>query len=347
MLLTQRALQERLQAAVRAEDGVEAAGRSTGAGGDGQSRTGAEGAGTGEPAGGTDEILLLDDGATYAGQPEDNIGREETDQTSRHLAYVIYTSGSTGHPKGAMNEHRGVVNRLVWKPQGFSLDRHDRFLQKTAFGFDVSVFEFFWPLLNGAGLVMARPGGHQDPVYLAEVIEKKRITAAHFVPSVLQVMLEHVGLGQCSSLAHLFSGGEPLAASLRDRVRKVLPHSRLYNVYGPAEAAIDVTCWVCDGMQDEGVVPIGRPISNIRIYILDQEGQPAPIGVTGEIHVAGAGVARGYLNRPGLTKERFSGIRSVLVRLRGCTGRAIWGGGARMAQSSIWAGMTSRSRSGA
>ena len=130
VLLTQRTLQERLQEAARAEDGVEAAGRCTGAGGDGQSGAGVEGAGTGESAGSPDEILLLDDEATYAGQPEDNIGREETDQTSRHLAYVIYTSGSTGQPKGVMNEHRGVVNRLVWMQEAYGLGEEDRVLQK-------------------------------------------------------------------------------------------------------------------------------------------------------------------------------------------------------------------------
>ena len=275
VLLTQRTLQERLQAAARGEDG------------------------------GLGVILLLDEEATYAGQPEDNIGREETDQTSRHLAYVIYTSGSTGQPKGVMNEHRGVVNRLVWMQGAYGLGEEDRVLQKTPFSFDVSVWEFFWTLLNGAGLVMAAPQGHRDAQYLVDVIGRAGVTVVHFVPSMLQVFLASVQAGQCASLRQMVCSGEELPLALQQRCQERLPSVRLDNLYGPTEAAVDVTWWSCDPAQTEGRVPIGRPIANIRMYVLDEQRQPVPLGVAGELYIGGDGVARGYLNRPELTAERF------------------------------------------
>ena len=250
-------------------------------------------------------VLLLDDESTYADEPEENIGRQETGQTSGNLAYVIYTSGSTGLPKGVMNEHRGVVNRLCWMPEGFRIGVEDRVLQKTAFGFDVSVWEFFWTLLNGARLVMARPGGHRDPQYLVRTITEQGITMVDFVPSMLQVFLDGLPQGACTSVRHVFSGGEELSLPLQRLCQQKLPASRLHHMYGPTEAAVDATHWACDATQQQGRVPIGRPIANTRIYILDGQGQPVPVGVSGEIHIAGDGVARGYLNQPELTAERF------------------------------------------
>ena len=254
---------------------------------------------------GTVHVLLLDDESTYAGEPEENIGRQETGQTSGNLAYVIYTSGSTGLPKGVMNEHRGVVNRLCWMPEGFRIGVEDRVLQKTAFGFDVSVWEFFWTLLNGARLVMAQPGGHRDPQYLIRTITEQGITMVDFVPSMLQVFLDGLPQGACTSVRHVFSGGEELSLPLQRLCQQKLPASRLHHMYGPTEAAVDATHWACDATQQQGRVPIGKPIANTRIYILDGQGQPVPVGVPGEIHIAGDGVARGYLNRVELTAERF------------------------------------------
>ncbi|MDO3623332.1 non-ribosomal peptide synthase/polyketide synthase [Ralstonia pseudosolanacearum] len=222
-----------------------------------------------------------------------------------HLAYVIYTSGSTGRPKGVMNEHRGVVNRLWWAQQTYRLDASDRVLQKTPFGFDVSVWELFWPLLAGARLVMARPEGHKDPAYLAATIEQAGITTLHFVPSMLQLFLDQVEAGRCQGLRRMLCSGEALPHALQQRSLARFPHSELHNLYGPTEAAIDVTAWRCNAESHPGVVPIGRPIANTQIYVLDAYRQPVPLGVTGEIYIGGAGVARGYLNRPELTAERF------------------------------------------
>ncbi|QOK93783.1 non-ribosomal peptide synthase/polyketide synthase (plasmid) [Ralstonia pseudosolanacearum] len=222
-----------------------------------------------------------------------------------HLAYVIYTSGSTGRPKGVMNEHSGVVNRLWWAQQTYRLDASDRILQKTPFGFDVSVWELFWPLLAGARLVMARPEGHKDPAYLAATIEQAGITTLHFVPSMLQLFLDQVEAGRCQGLRRILCSGEALPHALQQRGLARFPQSELHNLYGPTEAAIDVTSWRCNAESHPGIVPIGRPIANTQIYVLDVHQQPVPLGVTGEIYIGGVGVARGYLNRPELTAERF------------------------------------------
>jgi amino acid adenylation domain-containing protein len=223
--------------------------------------------------------------------------------TDRHLAYIIYTSGSTGRPKGVMNQHDGVVNRLRWAQEQFTLDNTDRVLQKTPFGFDVSVWEFFLPLLAGARLVLARPGGHQDPAYLADLIHRGQVTIVHFVPSMLRVFLDQAGDIDTRALRHLLCSGEALPAPLAARCLDRLPDVALHNLYGPTEAAVDVTWWQC--LPDARIVPIGRPIANTRLYILDRHLQPVPIGVAGELHIGGVQVARGYFDRPELTAERF------------------------------------------
>ncbi|HEY0686525.1 MAG TPA: amino acid adenylation domain-containing protein, partial [Steroidobacter sp.] len=231
--------------------------------------------------------------------------RRSADQSSRNLAYVIYTSGSTGQPKGAMNEHRAVVNRLHWMQECYALSAQDRVLQKTPFSFDVSVWEFFWTLLGGAQLIVPRPEGHKDPTYLSELIHRSGVTRVHFVPSMLQTFLEHCHSEECASLRQIVCSGEELSAGLARKCLERLPHVRLSNLYGPTETAIEVTSWEC-AAQDENVrIPIGRPISNIRIYILNADREPVPIGVTGEICIGGIAVGRGYLNRPELTAERF------------------------------------------
>ncbi|NVM88507.1 non-ribosomal peptide synthetase [Variovorax sp. SG517] len=225
-----------------------------------------------------------------------------------NLAYVIYTSGSTGRPKGVMNEHRGIVNRLHWMQQAYALTPDDVVLQKTPLGFDVSVWEFFWPLMAGARLVLARPDGHRDPAYLCELIRASGVTTLHFVPSMLQLFLarlDDVGdVAACKSLRRVVCSGEALSAGLARRCRERLPHARLHNLYGPTEAAVDVSAWTC-GSDDGDSVPIGRPVANTRLYLLDDALRPVPIGVAGELYIGGVQVARGYLNQPELTAQRF------------------------------------------
>ena len=221
-----------------------------------------------------------------------------------HLAYVIYTSGSTGLPKAAMNTHGAIGNRLLWMQSAYQLTSDDRVLQKTPFSFDVSVWEFFWPLLAGAHLVMAEPGGHQDPAYLVNVIAAQQITTLHFVPSMLQVFLEQTGLENCVSLKRVICSGEALPFSLQQKFYERLS-AELHNLYGPTEAAVDVTAWACEREHERSIVPIGRPIANIQILLLDETLEPPPIGVAGELYIGGVGLARGYLRRPELTAERF------------------------------------------
>ncbi|MCG1043630.1 amino acid adenylation domain-containing protein, partial [Mycetohabitans sp. B8] len=225
--------------------------------------------------------------------------------TARHLAYVIYTSGSTGTPKGVQNEHQALINRLVWMQQAYDLTAADRVLQKTSFGFDVAVWEFFWTLLNGATLIVAAPDMHQDPTALMALIIRQRITTLHFVPSMLGTFLHNKGIQHCTSVKRLICSGEALSGASVRLCQTLLPGTRLYNLYGPTEAAIDVTAWSCPSDYAEDTVPIGRPIANTRIYLLDTYGQPVPLGAVGELYIGGAGVARGYLNRPELTAERF------------------------------------------
>ncbi|WP_273822299.1 non-ribosomal peptide synthase/polyketide synthase [Pseudomonas asplenii] len=227
--------------------------------------------------------------------------------TPRHSAYVIYTSGSTGQPKGVINEHAAVVNRLLWMQDEYGLTPDDAVLQKTPFSFDVSVWEFFWPLFTGARLVMARPEGHKDPIYLGEVIKAEQITTLHFVPSMLDLFLAHGDVSRCASVQRVMCSGEALPGSVVRRFKAQLPHAGLHNLYGPTEAAVDVTAWNCAGPieQTPDNTPIGKPIANTRMYLLDPQMQPVPLGVVGELYIGGVQVARGYLNRPELTAERF------------------------------------------
>ncbi|WP_164003063.1 non-ribosomal peptide synthetase, partial [Pyxidicoccus caerfyrddinensis] len=221
------------------------------------------------------------------------------------LAYVIFTSGSTGRPKGAMNSHRGVVNRLLWGQQEYGLSAADTVLQKTPFSFDVSVWEFFWPLLTGARLVLARPGGHQEPDYLVRLIAQEGITTLHFVPSMLQVFLEEPELERCNALQRVMCSGEALPLELAQRCLQRLPSADLHNLYGPTEAAVEVTYYACVRDEPHRSVPIGRPVANTQIRILDVHLRPVPIGVPGELFIGGVQVGRGYLGRPELTAERF------------------------------------------
>ncbi|HEU4885442.1 MAG TPA: amino acid adenylation domain-containing protein, partial [Longimicrobium sp.] len=243
------------------------------------------------------DALVLD--AEPAENPSGGVGPDS-------LAYVIYTSGSTGRPKGVMNQHRGVVNRLVWMQAHFGIGADDVVLQKTPFGFDVSVWEFFWPLQQGACLVMARPDGHRDPLYLQEVIEQRGVTTLHFVPSMLQQFVETADPARCGSLLRVVCSGEALPPALVDRFyERFAGPVVLTNLYGPTEAAVDVSCWTCSRDGAAGVVPIGRPVWNTALYVLDAALRPVPVGTSGELYIGGVQVARGYLDRPGLTAERF------------------------------------------
>ncbi|HDY6338887.1 TPA: non-ribosomal peptide synthase/polyketide synthase [Pseudomonas aeruginosa] len=221
-----------------------------------------------------------------------------------NLAYVIYTSGSTGKPKGAGNRHSALSNRLCWMQQAYGLGVGDTVLQKTPFSFDVSVWEFFWPLMSGARLVVAAPGDHRDPAKLVALINREGVDTLHFVPSMLQAFLQDEDVVSCTSLKRIVCSGEALPADAQQQVFAKLPQAGLYNLYGPTEAAIDVTHWTC---VEEGkdAVPIGRPIANLACYILDGNLEPVPVGVLGELYLAGRGLARGYHQRPGLTAERF------------------------------------------
>ncbi|MBX4135285.1 amino acid adenylation domain-containing protein [Pseudomonas sp. S5F11] len=221
-----------------------------------------------------------------------------------NLAYVIYTSGSTGQPKGAGNRHSALLNRLQWMQEAYGLSAADSVLQKTPFSFDVSVWEFFWPLMTGSRLVIAAPGDHRDPARLIHLINAEQVTTLHFVPSMLQAFLQDAAVSSCRSLQRIVCSGEALPVDAQQQVFAKLPHAGLYNLYGPTEAAIDVTHWTC---VDEGrdTVPIGRPIANLGCYLLDDNFEPVPVGVLGELYLGGAGLARGYHRRPALTAERF------------------------------------------
>ncbi|HET7460529.1 MAG TPA: amino acid adenylation domain-containing protein, partial [Longimicrobium sp.] len=252
---------------------------------------------------GVPRLELRDGASAWAGEPEADPPLDGL--CPRHLAYVIYTSGSTGRPKGVMVEHRGVVNVLGWMHETFGPDAGGAVLQKTPVSFDASVRELFSPMLAGARLVVARPGGHRDAAYLAETVRRTGVDTLHFVPAMLQAFVEQPEAGDCSGVRRIVCGGQALSAALVRQLRARLPRATLFNVYGPTEAAVDVTAWRCAPDPADAVVPIGRPMANTRIYVLDAADEPVPARVAGEIHIGGAQVARGYLGRPALTAERF------------------------------------------
>ncbi|MHC6226530.1 non-ribosomal peptide synthetase [Pseudomonas sp. X10] len=221
-----------------------------------------------------------------------------------NLAYVIYTSGSTGQPKGVGNTHAALAERLQWMQATYALDDSDVLMQKAPISFDVSVWECFWPLATGCRLVLAGPGEHRDPRRIAELVREHGVTTLHFVPPLLQVFVQEPLAAECTSLRRLFSGGEALSASLRERVLQSLPQVQLHNRYGPTETAINVTHWHCQS-SDSDRSPIGRPLANVLCRVLDDGLELAAPGVPGELYLGGAGLARGYLGRPGLTAERF------------------------------------------
>jgi natural product biosynthesis luciferase-like monooxygenase protein/amino acid adenylation domain-containing protein/non-ribosomal peptide synthase protein (TIGR01720 family)/FkbM family methyltransferase len=249
-------------------------------------------------------LVCLDaEAETIARQPGE---RPASGVGPENLAYVIYTSGSTGRPKGVMVTHGAIANRLLWMQGCFPIGEGDAVLQKTAFSFDASIWELFVPLLSGARLVMARPGGQSDSAYLIAEVRRRGITVLQLVPSMLQVVAAEPGLEGCTSLRRLYCGGEALAVELQERVLARLEGVELHNLYGPTEASIDATHW--QGRRGDGsgtTVPIGRPLWNVVAYVLDGELEPVPVGAMGELYVGGAGLARGYRGRPDQTAERF------------------------------------------
>ncbi len=223
--------------------------------------------------------------------------------TLQTTAYMIYTSGSSGKPKGVLVPHSAICNHMLWMNTRFSIGDADIVFQKTPFSFDASVWEFYAPILTGAQLIMARPGGHQDSAYLAKTIAEKNITILQVVPSMLQLLVENPHFSDCKSLRIVFCGGEPLSIDLCTRFFSALPETDLCNLYGPTEACIDATYWLCP--RDIKEIFIGQPVSNAQIYILDAHLNPVPVSVPGEIHIAGGGLAKGYLNRKDLTDQKF------------------------------------------
>jgi len=219
-------------------------------------------------------------------------------------AYMIYTSGSTGRPKGAVNTHAAILNRLQWMQAALPLAAGDRVLQKTPYSFDVSVWEFFWPLMTGATLVVADPGVHKDPAQLIEVIVVQRITTLHFVPSMLRAFLESPGVERCATVRQIVCSGEELPRDLVAVAHEKLPAAAVHNLYGPTEAAVDVSWHACR-RGETGPVPIGAPIANVELHVLDPHLRPVPVGVPGEVYLGGVGLGRGYHRQPALTAERW------------------------------------------
>ncbi|GHA87661.1 non-ribosomal peptide synthetase [Streptomyces termitum] len=264
------------------------------------------------PAGLTAERIVLDSAAVaaeWAGADAHAV--TDADRRApllpRHPAYVIFTSGSTGRPKGVMVEHEAIVNRLQWMQGAYGLTPADRVLQKTPTTFDVSVWELFWPLAQGVPLVVARPDGHRDPEYLAEVIRERRVSVLHFVPSMLAAFVADTEVADCPSLRLVVCSGEALPTDLVNRFHTSAGDRTvtLENLYGPTEAAVDVTAATALPGATAASASLGSPVWNTRVHVLDHRLRPVPVGVPGELYLAGVQLARGYLSRPDLTAERF------------------------------------------
>jgi D-alanine--poly(phosphoribitol) ligase subunit 1 len=255
-------------------------------------------------------VINLDDPHLYCG----STANPAILNKPQDLAYVIYTSGSTGKPKGVMIEHRSLVNRLHWMQQAYPIDERDVILQKTPYCFDVSVWELFWWALTGAKLCFLMPGGERYPLAIVETIKKHHVSVMHFVPSMLSVFLDYLdgkpasALGRLASVRQVFASGEALTPSHVRKFNGILGSKtevRLANLYGPTEATVDVSYFDCPAHNDFETIPIGRPIHNIRLYII-RDGHQVAIGEAGELCIAGIGLARGYLNNAALTGEKFT-----------------------------------------
>jgi len=255
----------------------------------------------------TGQILDLEAASLYSG----DCSNLRIENNSHDLAYVIYTSGSTGKPKGAMIEHYSVINRINWMQNYYSLEEKDVILQKTPFTFDVSVWEIFWWSFIGASVYMLKPGGEKEPGEIVRSIEKNKITTMHFVPSMLTVFLNYIdnriNFNSIASLKQVFASGEALNPEHANKFNKLFAGygARLINLYGPTEATVDVSYFNCTTGEELKLVPIGKPIDNIKLYIVNRNNKLQPVGVAGELCIAGDGLARGYINKPELTAEKF------------------------------------------
>ncbi len=220
-------------------------------------------------------------------------------------AYIIYTSGSTGEPKGVKCHHKGITNRLNWMNRDYPITENDTLIQKTPITFDVSLWELFWPLQVGAKLIIELPEGHKDPDQLIDTITSNRVSVIHFVPSMLNAFVANSRVQSCVSLKRIFCSGEALPLNTVKQAYEKLDQTDIYNLYGPTEASVDVTSWHCTKESLETAIPIGFPVANTQMYILDQQLNKVPIGTKGELYIGGVQLASGYLNREQLTDERF------------------------------------------
>jgi amino acid adenylation domain-containing protein len=233
---------------------------------------------------------------------------------SSNLAYVIYTSGSTGRPKGVMIRHCSLVNRLNWMQKSYPIGGGDVILQKTPIVFDVSLWELFWWGFQGASLCLLGPGQEKNPAAIVEAVNRDNVTTIHFVPSMLNAFMEYLehslsfDLNGLRSLKQVFASGEALLTHQVKRFNHLLNKTngtRLINLYGPTEAAVDVSYYNCPADENHETIPIGKPIDNIKLYIVDNDFNLQPLEVAGELCIGGVGIARGYLNTPELTAEKF------------------------------------------
>ena len=224
--------------------------------------------------------------------------------TPRDVMYVLYTSGTTGVPKGVILEHGGISNILLWMRREYAFTAGDRILQKTPYTFDASVWEFFLPLISGGTVVFAEPGGHRDPDYLVDAVRRHRITVLQLVPSMLRHILDREDFVSCDGLRYVFCGGEPLTRDDQDRF--LATHSAsLVNLYGPTETSVQALTWTCSAEAPYPTVPIGRPVDNVTVRVLDEELVEVPVGEIGELHIGGIAVARGYLGDDERTARSF------------------------------------------
>lgn len=253
-------------------------------------------------------VLMLDNKASY----EERSENPECNITPKNLAYVIYTSGSTGEPKGVMIEHYSIINRINWMQKKYPIGTGDRILQKTPYTFDVSVWELLWWTITGSSLCFLEPDGEKDPKMIVDSICNNGISVIHFVPSMLSIFLDYVEANGCQSslksLKNVFASGETLGVKQVEKFNRLLNNTNgtvLTNLYGPTEAAVDVSWFECSVGGENGGIPIGRPIDNIQLYIVDTHDNLQPAGIPGELCIAGHGLARGYLKREQLTAEKF------------------------------------------
>jgi amino acid adenylation domain-containing protein len=257
---------------------------------------------------GTD-VLYFEDLKEDLLEPGDAVGSGDWG-AAENLAYVLFTSGSTGQPKGVMVTHRSIVNHMIWMQERFPVTASDAVLQKTPTGFDASVWELFLPLMTGARMVLARQDGHRDPGYLIKVIGEQPVTVVQFVPALLEWFVEHPKVSSCTSLTRVFAGGEALTTALCERLLE-RPDVELVNLYGPTETTIDASFWVYERGETSGVAPIGGPVANTQLYVLDSRREVVLPGVVGELFIGGA---------------QSGGCGKILVCVRGSSGKLGFGG---------------------